>query len=391
MADTLTHSVTDKQGAHALASIGRLQLHQFRNYATLDMAVDDMPIVLFGDNGAGKTNILEALSLLSQGRGMRGARLRDLDHVSADGASRPWSVAVTINDAFGPSIWGTGRDVAYETDKRLLRHNGASAKFAQLAGQLSVVWLTPAIEQLFLAGSSERRAYVDRLSGHFFPEHARSLYRYEHAVRERNKLLLQSCRDAAWYDAVEANIAEWAVVIAMGRNDTLERLNQSMAMADDRFPSARVWMDGMVEQWVRELSASDAEKTCREALQQAREKDKESGRTSVGVHKSDLQALHAAKKQAARLCSTGEQKAIMLSLTMGFVRARAAWGEQSLILLLDEVVAHLDAKRREALYQEIQSLKVQAWMTGTEAQTFQSTHGKMQGFEVKQGVVKRIW
>jgi len=382
---------TPEQSANQVSSVARLQLQFFRNYAALDVRVESAPVILFGENGSGKTNILEALSLFSPGKGLRHARLRDMDQVGQDGTQRPWSASMVMVQDYGQAILGTGRDATADADKRLLRVDGEPAKFTELSEYVTLTWLTPAIEQLFLGSGSDRRAYVDRLTAQFYPDHSRTVYRYEHAVRERNKLLFNSMQDVAWYAAVEHKIAELGVAIAVARNEVLHLLNQSMQRGQDVFPAASVWMEGEVEQWAREMSALDAEAACREKLEHNRATDREVGRTSIGVHKSELQAVHSVKNRPARLCSTGEQKAIMLSLTMAFVRAQAVWRGTPPLLLLDEVVAHLDAERREALFEEIQSLHVQAWMTGTEAQTFESMQGVMQGFIVKDGALTRAW
>jgi DNA replication and repair protein RecF len=382
--------------ASRAASLQKLTLTNFRNYSHISIPLTAQPVVLTGANGAGKTNLLEAVSLLTPGRGMRRARVIDIDRAVpgvANPLPLPWAVTATLRQPDGElTDVGTGRDADAAiagTDRRLVRIDGNEAPQAALADVLSVIWLTPQLDQLFQEGQSARRKFFDRLTYSFESDHARHVSSYEQAMRERNQLLQDRRHDAAWYNALEQKMAEHAVVVAAYRLQTAERLNAVIAQSRRDFPKATLELHGVVEDMLQAgIAAVEAEERFRGILAASRVEDGYAGRTGQGIHRSELLVFHQAKGMEAAQCSTGEQKAVMLSIILAQARARALWGSAAPILLLDEVVAHLDLKRRAELAEEILDIGVQAWLTGTDAETFGHLAAKAQFFSVSDAIVQ---
>jgi DNA replication and repair protein RecF len=362
----------------ALASplaVTQLRLSNFRSYATGALALSGAPVVLAGPNGAGKTNILDAISLLSPGRGLRGAKLSE--HVrkgpaSSDGAL--WAVAATVARGGTEYEIGTGLTLGPNGgEKRHVRLNGVEARgSADLGDIVQMIWLTPAMDRLFIESASGRRKFLDRLVLGFDAGHARAATRYETAMRERARLLKFGPRDPAWLDGLEAEMAEAGAAMAEARRKTVARLNGALEERIGAFPAAQLALD-----------ADDTDETLRERLARARIRDAEAGRTTAGPHLVDLAVRHTQKRTDARECSTGEQKALLISIVLADARelSRARSG-LSPLLLLDEIAAHLDATRRAALFDEVLELGAQAWMTGTDMEMFAPLRGKAQLFEV---------
>lgn len=377
-------------------SLARLTLTNFRNYAYLSLNLDPAPVVLMGANGAGKTNILEALSLLSPGRGIRRAQLPDIDRRTPQGEFNPfpmpWAVTAQVRSFGELTDLATGRDGdsgAAGTERRLVRIDGSPVGQNALADVLNVVWLTPQLDQIFQEGQSARRKFFDRLVYGFESGHASHVNAYETAMRERNLLLQERRGDSVWFAALERKMAEHAVAVAAHRLQVLERLNAVIASSTLNFPKARLELHGMVERLLeRGLSSLEAEEQFREALAARRTEDGYAGRTGEGVHRSELLVYHVGKGMEAAHCSTGEQKAVLLSIMLAVARARALWGSGAPVLLLDEVVAHLDLRRRSELADEILDIGVQAWLTGTDAETFGHLAGKAQFFSVSEATVR---
>lgn len=352
--------------------IRSLQLSHFRNYDGAQLRpLEPGAIVLYGANGAGKTNILEAVSLLSPGRGLRGAKIGEMQQAgTADG----WAVAAEVETRYGMMQVGTGRDPA--TDKRAVRINGASAKGQNaLADILSCVWLTPQMDRLFLDAGSSRRRFFDRLVFAFDPGHAGRVTRYENALSQRAKILRAHDRpDEGWLDALEVQAAETGVAIAAARVDLLHRLQQACdANMDDEdlFPRAQLDLVGTLEGQAAHLPALEIEGRFRDHLRQARQRD--GGDTPPhGPHRTDLAVTFAAKNMPAAQCSTGEQKALLIGIVLAHSRLIAAERGAPPILLLDEVAAHLDANRRAGLYRLLRALGGQAWLTGTDRVLFEA-------------------
>ena len=359
----------------ARLAVARLLLTNFRSYASGEIAVSGRPVVLAGPNGAGKTNILDAISLLSPGRGLRGAKLgehtRKGPSVQSDAL---WAVAAVV--ARGPESYdiGTGLTLGPNGGERRRVHlNGApSSNAADLADVVQMAWLTPAMDRLFIEGASGRRRFLDRLVFGFESNHARNASRYETAMRERASLLKFGPRDPAWLDGLEAEMTEAGVALAISRAETVERLNRALAARGEAgaFPSAQLSLIGESDVLITQDTAVAPEEF-RVRFARLRMRDAEAGRTTFGPHLSDLAVRHVQKRTDAGECSTGEQKALLVAIVLAHAWELSHIREgRAPILLLDEIAAHLDARRRAALFEEILALGTQAWMTGTDIEMF---------------------
>jgi DNA replication and repair protein RecF len=368
-------------------------------------------VVLTGANGAGKTNLLEALSLLSPGRGLRRARLDEVGYgasgtpvavpvpataPAADGLGRAsgWAVAATVLGAAGPVEIGTGADPTPGKERRLVRIDGHPARSqTALAEHLTLLWLTPAMDRLFIEGSSARRRFLDRLVFGFDPGHAGRLTRYEHALRERARLLEEGGADPAWLAALEQQMAETGVAVALARRAVVERLDRACAAGIGPFPRAVPVIGGSVEDSLAEQSPAEVEAMMRAQLRESRRRDAASGGASLGPHRSDFVVGYRkgdddrAEPVPAPACSTGEQKALLLSIVLANARLLADGPAGPPLLLLDEVAAHLDPSRRAALYAEILALGSQAWLTGTDPILFAPLHGHAHFLSVTPGQI----
>jgi len=351
-------------------ALTELTLSHFRSHRVARIAGDGRPVAIFGANGAGKTNILEAVSLFSPGRGLRRASAEEM-------ARRPESLGWKLTGL----LRAGGRNHEIETwsetgAARQLRIDGKPATQIDLGRLSRVVWLIPAMDRLWTEGADGRRRFLDRLVMSFDPAHAEASLAYEKAMRDRNRLLRDQVRDAAWYGALEAQMARAGIAIHRARAAALERLTAAQAEAETGFPVAEL---ALVQ---AEGEMPQNEEALRAALAGSRPRDIAAGRTLVGPHRADLEAVYAAKGVAARDCSTGEQKALLVSLILANARALAARDGDAPILLLDEVAAHLDAGRRAALFDEICALGAQAWMTGTGPELFAELGERAQYLEV---------
>jgi DNA replication and repair protein RecF len=362
--------------------VSRLRLTNFRSYASMEIAAAATPVVLAGANGAGKTNLLDAISLLSPGRGLRGARLGDHIRKGPSAMSEAlWAVAAAVSRGGESYEIGTGLIQSQGSERRQVRLNGAAASSsADLGDVVQMLWLTPAMDRLFLESASGRRKFLDRLVLGFDAGHARAATRYETAMRERARLLKFGPRDPAWLDGLEGEMTEAGTAMAEGRRETVARLNRVLEQRAGAFPAAQLSLDGDIDT-----------ATLREDLARARMRDAEAGRTTVGPHLTDLAVRHTQKRSDARECSTGEQKALLISIVLADARELAvARGGLCPLLLLDEIAAHLDAVRRKALFDEILELGAQAWMTGTDIELFAPLRGKAQLFEVAESQPRPI-
>jgi DNA replication and repair protein RecF len=350
--------------------VTRLAVTDFRNYRAVRLELDAGLVVLTGPNGAGKTNLLEAVSLLSPGRGLRNARLGEFDRrVDAD-ATAEWAIAATVGSLRGEVRIGTGRDPA-GSERRVVKIDGENARGQAVLGEvIGLTWLTPQMDRLFIEGPSARRRLLDRLVLGLDPTHAARVAAYEHAMRERSRLLRDGPADPVWLDALDDTMASQGVAVAAARRDAVERLDRACGEAEGPFPRARLALAGTVEAWLDELPALAAEERFKAALKQARTADALSGGASVGPHRSDLAVSHAETGIPAESLSTGEQKALLISIVLAHARLQRETRGEPPLLLLDEVTAHLDAARREALFGELLSLESQVWLTGTDTALF---------------------
>jgi DNA replication and repair protein RecF len=375
-----------------MAYIQSIQLNHFRNYAAVDLRdLHCGPVVLCGVNGAGKTNILEALSFLSPGRGLRTAKISELQNRQTEIDAMPWSVSALIESQFGPVRIGTGRE-GFD-DKRIIRINGETAKGGQAAmtEYLSVLWLTPQMDRLFIDGASSRRKFLDRMVFAFDPGHSGRMTRYENAMRQRSRLLQDHGADPVWLDALEATMAETGVAIAAARVEFSRRLQQAIdrtpAEISTHFPRAVLALRGSVEELIRRIPALEVEDMVRYQLKAGRMQDSQVGGAVTGPHKADLLVTYGAKSMPADQCSTGEQKALLIGLVLAHARMIAAERGAPPILLLDEVAAHLDEDRRGLLYRCLMNLGAQVFMTGTDSVLFNALAHEAQSFHVESGQV----
>ena len=349
-------------------SITALTLSQFRSHRAGGVVFDGRPVAISGPNGAGKTNILEAISLLSPGRGLRRATSGDLARLPV---SIGWKVQAEVRGLGGSShkveTWAEGGG------PREVRIDDKATSQTALGRILRILWLVPAMDRLWIEGAEGRRRFLDRMTLSFTPDHAEASLTYEKAMRDRNRLLKEGASDPHWYAALEAQMAEAGAQIMANRHAALARLVLAQQGVDTAFPQADL-----------ALVAPDGEEAddLALALSQGRRRDMAAGRTLVGPHRTDLQAVYRAKAQPADQCSTGEQKALLISLILANARALAQDLGQPPVLLFDEVAAHLDAARRGALYDEICSLGAQAILTGTEPALFDSLGARAQNLTV---------
>lgn len=337
-----------------------LSLSHFRSYKRLDLTFDDRSVVVFGPNGAGKTNLLEAVSLLSPGRGLRRARAGEM---TRNPDNLGWRITARLR------VLGQDHDVVTGVDDpggaRKVSIDDKPASQTALGRLVRVLWLVPVMDRLWLEGAGERRNFLDRIAMSFAPEHAEAVLTYEKAMRERNRLLRDQVADPSWFTALEAQLAQSGEKIIAARQFALDRLAAAQMATDTSFPRADLAiLEG--EQTAGITMRADLEL----ALADGRHRDMAAGRTLIGPHRAELEATYAAKTIPARQCSTGEQKALLVSLILANARAIAEDFDAPPILLLDEVAAHLDSDRRAALYDEIVALHGQAFLSGTGAELF---------------------
>ena len=365
-------------------AVKRLTLTDFRCFTRVQLNPDSRTVALFGANGAGKTSVLEALSMLTPGRGLRAAALSDLGRRGAPAEAR-WAIAVEAEGYGGPVSLGCG---AAEAGRRTLRIDGRAARGqADLAEVMSALWLTPAMDRLFQEGASSRRRFFDRLVYGFDPSHATRLGVYERALRERARLLRENCGDAIWLAALEARMSETGVAVAATRRAILRRLAPVVAAGVGLFPGAVIGFNGGVEAMLDTMPAVEAEAQLAATLAASREHDAQAGGARVGAHRSDLAVTHGASGAPAAQCSTGEQKMLLLSVILATARLQAAARGPAPLLLLDEVAAHLDNDHRAALFHEISDIGAQAWLTGVDRSIFATFGDGAQYFAVEAATI----
>lgn len=376
----------------------RINLTQFRGYeaARIDLHIykDSSVVVLTGENGSGKTNILEAVSLLTPGKGLRGADLSDLRNKAA-GHGESWGIAAEVETPGGlMARIGTGPNTSSgrEDKRRLVRIDGRDVKSqSALAGIISAVWLTPQMDRLFLEGPSARRKFLDRLVFAYDPGHTTRVGRYDKNLRERLKLLqIERGADPKWLDALESQISQDAVAIAAARLFLVRRLQEhadETGLTASLFPRPLLSVTGSVEAAMMKNPALAVEDSFKEKLLMNREADRAAGRTLDGTHRSDLAVTYGAKDMPAAQCSTGEQKALLVSIVLAHARMMRAEKGFVPLILLDEVAAHLDDRRRAQLFEHLLPLEAQVWLTGTEAAVFYPLKKAARFFDVRPGLV----
>jgi len=373
------------------AWLSRLTLTAFRNYASVSLNLGPEPVVLTGQNGAGKTNVLEAVSLLSPGRGLRSAPFSELCRYGTGQGG--WTVSGCLHVGQMETAIGTGLRATTDESRatRAVRINGVPAQPNTLAEYLRMVWLTPALYTLFTGPASERRRFMERVIATLDPHHRRLVAQFERAMRQRNRLL-EIGGEASLLDGLERQMAEAGVAIAAARRDALAQLSAVIARkwpvtAHAAFPAAILELDGRLENALASEAAVDVEDGYARELAATRERDRAAKRTTLGPHRSDLIATHAPKGLPARICSTGEQKALLVGLVLAHAELVRSVSGAAPLILLDEIAAHLDAERRTAMFAEIEALAAQAWMTGTDREVFAPLERRANFFVVDQGMI----
>jgi len=371
-------------GTCALATT-RIALSDFRSYSSGELCAGPAPIVLCGPNGIGKTNLLEAVSLLSPGRGLRGARLASMLRKKTDGvAAETWAISATLARA-PEGEWQIGAGYMPPAPgmqpRRVFHLNGVAADAGEVAELVPVLWLTPAMDRLFVEGAQLRRRFLDRLVFALVPAHARKSVRYEHALSDRLRLLREGTRRGSWLDALEKTMAEDGVAINTARQEMIALLNTELnaRRAEGAFPCAHLSFAGEAG----DVSCDPG--VLMQLFFASRARDGESGRTNRGPHTTDLEVRHVGKSSDARECSTGEQKALLISIVLADAWLKRKRHGVAPMLLLDEIAAHLDAQRRSALFEEILTLNSQAWLTGTDRQLFSPLDGRAEFVTIENG------
>jgi DNA replication and repair protein RecF len=377
------------------ARIRRLRLTNFRSYRTAAIEIGTGSVVLVGPNGAGKTNLLEAISFLAPGRGLRHAALEDLAFTEVDGTSDvAWAVSADVDGALGLATLGTGTEAPAAEGGTLSRkcridREPVTSAIA-FSDHLRLVWLIPSMDGLFNGPASDRRRFLDRLVLALDPEHSSRVSALERSLRSRNRLLEDPRPDPHWLDAIEHETAELAVAVAALRAETIDRLQIALAARTSpkaAFPAATIALEGWMEKLLRQQSALEVEDRYRAILKANRPRDAAAGRTLDGPHLTDLAVTYAAKGMPASDSSTGEQKALLIGLVLAHAGLLTEISGFAPILLLDEVIAHLDPGRRAALYDELARLGAQVWMTGADPAAFANLAGRAEIFQVTPGQV----
>ena len=366
--------------------VGTLSLENFRCYENLSIEVDARPVVLTGENGAGKTNILEALSFLSSGRGLRSSKLSQVSNLK--NIEKGWTVFSKVHTKEGVQNIGTGL-TKESGERRLIKVNQTPMSQSELSKLLTIFWVTPQIDQLLNESMSSRRRFFDKLVSSFFPEHSQHLYRYEYAFRERSRLLKEGGIDPSWLSILEQKMAQESMALNSLRQLFLSEINPLAQAAVSGFPKTKIELEGGVESLCSDMPALTVEEKIQDILKENRGEDARFGGSQIGAHQTQVQFIHLDQKIVSEFCSTGEQKALLLSLVLANCRLHKERKEKTPLLLLDEVVAHLDKRRRQSLCEEILSLGTQCWMTGTEESSFLPFGGNVQHFCVRDRTVIR--
>ncbi len=377
--------------------IRRLSLTNFRSYRAASLRVETSAVVLVGPNGAGKTNLIEAISFLAPGRGLRRATL---DEVARDEGDGSWAVSVEVEGALGLVQLGTGIDAAgaegaegaATTARRCRIDREPVSSAAAFADHLRVIWMVPAMDGLFAGPASERRRFLDRLVLAVDSAHGARVNALERALRSRNRLLEDTAPDPHWLDAIERETAELAVAVAAARVEATRRLAsviEAQRADGTAFPWAGLGLDGSIEKGLGSHPASDIEDRYRVRLRENRARDAAAGRTLEGPHVTDLGVVYGPKGVPAVQASTGEQKALLIGLVLAHARMIAQMTGFAPVVLLDEVVAHLDPQRRAALFAALGALGAQVWMTGADPQSFAELEGRAEVFDVTPGTIMR--
>ena len=368
-------------------SLRRLMLRDFRSHAALEAHFAAPILCITGPNGAGKTNLLEAISLLGPGRGLRNARVAELGR-RMDGAPLPWAAAGRFDSPSGDFDLGTGTPPDGPPERRVFRLDGEPVRAqGELASRVAAVWLTPQMDRLFQEGASGRRRFLDRLVWALEPAHAREVAAHDNAMAQRNRLLGEGRADAAWLTGLEDAMARHAVAASAARRDLAQRLNATLAARNTALPGTRLDLLCPITEALGREPALAVEDRLRSDLAANRRRDAAAGGAAMGAHRADMGLFHLPKGQSAEFCSTGEQKALLVSVVLGHAALIAEARGFAPLLLLDEATVHLDEERRDALFETLRSLPAQAFLTGTDSMLFAPLRGTAEFFHAEPGIL----
>ncbi|MCC2646308.1 MAG: recF [Rickettsiaceae bacterium] len=343
-------------------SLEELKLTSYRNFDNFFLRTESNPVVILGQNGVGKTNILESISLLFPGKGLKNTKFDDICPKGNSFTDNHWNVEAKISSPLGKITLSSFYNRDIDGSKRSIFFNGSKITNAELARVNSVIWLTPQMDYIFIGPSSDRRRFFDRMVYTFDPEHSARINKYEYYVRER-AILLQSSRNPQWLSLLEEKIAETSVAIAFARLQTLHALQESIISFESEFIKAQLSLEGDLESIAENFTALELENLVKEKLYNNREIDTQTKRTNFGSHRTDLNAFHPITQKPANICSTGEQKSLLISIILAEIYAKSKWTSTLPIVLLDEVTVHLDAIRRKSLLEHLIATKTQFWIT----------------------------
>jgi len=362
-------------------SVSQLTLTNFRNHKDFRLDLDQSPVVITGSNGAGKTNILEALSLLVPGRGLSRASSSDWQNYND---ANPWGVSSVLKSSEIETRISTGKDpLNNKNERRIICIDGKKIKNQQeLTSHIVMSWVTPDMDRVLVNAPSSRRRLIDRMVYSFDPAHSGRVHRYEKTMRERLKILRDGISDDSWLSSLEIEMARTSVSIAAARMNMLSQLQNGIEDTEGIFPKAKLSLHGIAEDSLKEYPALIVEDKICDALKKSRNIDAQNGTSSVGVHRTDLKVIHLGQNCLAHLCSTGEQKSLLIAIMIAYVRVLMCFRKITPIFLLDDITSHLDNIRREALFEELLSLKIQSWLTGTDKSSFKELLSSAQHFHL---------
>ena len=360
----------------SILAIRNLALTNYRNHLDLSLSFENTPVVIIGNNGVGKTNILEAISLLSPGKGIRGNSLDQITNHHSK--TKQWRVNSIIDSVHGKLELSSFYSHEKSKKREILINDQRVKNQGELAEIFSIIWLTPLMDQIFIGPKTPRRKFIDKLVYNFDEHHAARVNKYEKLVAERLKILKSNISNNIWLNSVEKQISEIGVAIAVARTDIINYMQNMIDCSDGSFPKAIIKIKGEIEEMVAHKTSLQIEEQYAHDLRESRRKDFLSERTNIGVHRSDLEVYHHEKNTNAKDCSTGEQKALLLTIILAQAASRIKWKSSTPVILLDEVIAHLDQKRRHELFEKLLSMKIQFWLTGTDKETFSELGNKVQ-------------
>ena len=382
---------SEKYNSKPSFKIAKISLNNFRNYSDLELFPNKSPIVIFGENGSGKTNILEAISFLAPGKGLRSIKYEDVTHKNN---KLGWSVSAVIDDFknnFKP-VLGTGIFENKNLNKsgRVLKVDQEFKPISFLSKLLSILWITPQMDGIFLGEKSKRRKFFDRLVFNFDGGHVKHLNIYEKALRDRSRIFKDKVNDEKWLNLIEKSLASSGIAISIARKNCIIALNEKLLSVSGTFPGAKITIDCNVQEWLEIMTPNEAEIKFIDELRKARQIDSLTGRSKLGPHRSDFKVVHLKKNLLAENCSTGEQKALLVAIILGQSRLLIDKDGRAPIILLDDIIAHLDFSHLESLFSELFAINPQVWVTATDPYTLQKMFSDFQLIKVADNMVHNV-